>query len=255
VLARSDDQVTVSHEEIRGLMPAMTMAYRVNDAAAVKDIQRGDTIAADLVVDDANQKNWLEHVVVTNRAGRDSLPSVTEDEDLQAGAEIPDVKFVNQDGKTIHLSQLRGKAVLLTFIYTRCAFANFCPLVSNEFAAVERDLRTTPGDYERTHLVSISLDPAWDTPPVLRKYGLGYLRHDPAGFAHWDFVATSPEKLKDLAEAFSLTYFQKDNQITHNLRTVLLAKDGTVAKVWSGNQYRRQELLDGLREAAAEGAK
>jgi cytochrome oxidase Cu insertion factor (SCO1/SenC/PrrC family) len=103
--------------------------------------------------------------------------------------------------------------------------------------------------------VSISLDPAWDKPPVLREYGLGYLRHYPIGFGHWDFVATSPEDLKNLAEAFNLTYFAKDNQITHSLRTVLLATDGTVAKMWSGNQYRRQELLDALREAASEAGK
>jgi protein SCO1 len=242
-------RVTVSHEEISGLMPAMTMPYQVKDPAAFKNVWPGDRITADLVVD-AKKKDWLERVVVTDSSGRDSLPSVTADE-LEAGTAIPDVRLINQEGKTIHLSDFKGKAVLLTFIYTRCPFPDFCPLLSHEFAALDRELKKTPGDYARTHLVSISLDPAFDKPPVLRKYGLVYVQ-DPAGFKHWDFVATSPEDLKALAAAFNLTYFEKDNQITHGLRTVLLGTDGTVQEVWSGNAWRKQEIVDSMREAAAQ---
>ena len=250
VLAASEDQITVNHEEIPGFMPAMTMPYAVKDPALLKAVQTGDLITADLMVD--REKNyWLEHLVVTDRSGRDSLPSITADE-LEPGAVVPDVKLINQDGKTIHLGDFRGKAVLLTFIYTRCPFANFCPLLSNEFASLKKEMLRTPGDYERTHFVSISLDPKWDTPPVLHKYGLEYLHGDSGGFAYWDFVATTPADLKTLAAAFNLTYFEKDNQITHSLRTVLLATDGTVAKVWSGNQWRKQEILDSLRQAASQ---
>jgi protein SCO1 len=250
VLATTEDQITVNHEEIRGFMPAMTMPYTVKDPALLKPVQTGDVITADLIVD-RDKNYWLEHVVVADRSGRDSLPSITTDE-LEPGAVIPDVKLINQDGKTIHLGDFNGKAVLLTFIYTRCPFANFCPLLSNEFASLRREMQKTPGDYERTHFVSVSLDPKWDTPPVMRQYGLEYLHGDPAGFGYWDFVATSPADLKSLANAFNLTYFEKDNQITHSLRTVLLATDGTVAKVWSGNQWRKQEILDSLRQAASE---
>jgi protein SCO1/2 len=252
VLSKDNDLVTVSHEDIPGLMSAMTMPYRVKNPAEFEKVEPGDSITADLVVD-ANKNNWLEQVVITDRSGRDSLPSITADE-LEPGAEIPDVKLINQDGKTIHLSEFKGRAVLLTFIYTRCPFADFCPLLSHEFAALDRELIKTPGDYKRTHLMSISLDPAWDKPPVLRKYGLIYLQGDPAGFAHWDFVATAPEDLKKLAAAFNLTYFEKDNQITHNLRTVLLGTDGTVQKVWSGNEWRKQEIVDAVRQAASEPA-
>jgi protein SCO1/2 len=252
VLSTGTETVTVSHEDIPGLMPAMTMPYRVKDPAEFAKIEPGDSITADLVVG-ANKTNWLERVVITDRSGRDSLPSVTADE-LEPGAKIPDVTLINQDGKSIHLSQFKGKAVLLTFIYTRCPFADFCPLLSHEFAALDRELLKTPGDYKRTHLLSISLDPAWDKPPVLRKYGLTYMNSDPAGFAHWDFVATTPADLKKLAAAFNLTYFEKDDQITHSLRTVLLGTDGTVQEVWSGNEWRKQEIVDAVRQAASEPA-
>jgi len=243
--------ITVSHQEIPGLMPAMTMPYLVKDPAQFGSVQAGDDITADLVVD-AKKTGWLEKVAVTDRSGRDTLPSITSDE-LDIGAEIPDVKFLNQDGKEVHLRDFRGKAVLLTFIYTRCPFADFCPLISHEFASLDRELKKTPGDYKRTHLVSISLDPAFDKPPVLRKYGLTYVQGDAAGFRHWDFVATSPEDLKQLAAAFNLTYEQNGSLITHSLRTVLLGPDGTVQKVWSGNEWRKQEITDAMREAAAGG--
>lgn len=249
VLAKNEQAVTVSHDEIPGFMSAMTMPYRVKDPAAFEQLAPGDRVTADLVLNPDNTY-WLERVSITDRSGRDTLPSITADE-LEPGTAIPDVTFINQDAASLHVNQFKGKAVLLTFIYTRCPFADFCPLVSNEFAAIERELRKTPGDYQRTHLVSISLDPAFDKPPVLRKYGLGYLRDDPTGFAHWDFVATAPGELKTLAAAFGLTYYSENNLITHSLRTILLAPDGTVAKVWSGNQWRKQELLDALRQAAA----
>jgi cytochrome oxidase Cu insertion factor (SCO1/SenC/PrrC family) len=77
------------------------------------------------------------------------------------------------------------------------------------------------------------------------------VQDDPAGFQHWDFVATSPEDLKQLAAAFDLTYIDKGNVITHSLRTVLLGTDGTVLKVWSGNEYRKQEIVEAMREAVA----
>jgi protein SCO1/2 len=251
VLAKDPDDafVTVSHDEIAGLMPAMTMPYRIKDSAEFARVQPGDTITADLVMD-AKKTGWLEKIVITDRSGRDSLPSITSDE-LDTGAEIPDVKFFNQDGKEMHLRDFKGKAVLLTFIYTRCPFADFCPLLSHEFASLDRELKKTPGDYDRTHLVSISLDPAYDKAPVLRKYGLTYLQGEAAGFRHWDFVATSPEDLKQLAAAFNLTYEQKGAIITHNLRTVLLGPDGTVYQVWSGNEWRKQEIADAMRQAAA----
>jgi protein SCO1/2 len=253
VLAKDEDIITISHDAIKGLMPAMTMPYQVKDTAMLAQIQRGDTIRGTLVIA-PDDHSWLESVTITDQSGRDTLPSVTED-DLQPGAEIPEVPLIDQDGRRISLRDYRGKAVLVTFIYTRCPFANFCPLLSNEFASLRRDLLTTPGDLERIQLVSISLDPAWDTPPVMREYGLRYLHGDAAGFSRWTFASVSPDDLKKLAEAFGLTYVTEGKLITHNLRTVLLGVDGTVVKLWSGNQWRKEEILNAVRQAASEGGK
>ena len=110
-------------------------------------------------------------------------------------------------------------------------------------------MRKTPDDYARTHLVTVSFDPQYDTPEVLRKYGMAYLRDDAAGFSHWDFASAPPEKLRDLANAFGLYYLEEDNQISHSMNIVLIAPDGTVAKYWSAD-WTTPELEDALRTAA-----
>src|SRR6266404_9269713 len=92
---------------------------------------------------------------------------------------------------------------------TRCPMPNFCPRLSSLFASVNRERAKSPKEYERTQLLSVSIDPKYDTPPVLRKYGLAYLHDDPKGFAHWQFTAPSSENLRKLADAFSLIYERK----------------------------------------------
>jgi protein SCO1 len=263
VLVKSSDQLTVYQESIAG-MPAMSMPYPVKDTKALEQVQSGDQITADLVV--AGQKDWLENVVVTG-GGDGSGSTATdnggpppstaiqpiEDENgySMIGAQLPDIPLTNQAGKTIHFGDFKGKTVLVTFIYTRCPFPTFCPLLSSEFASIQRELVKNPELYEKTHLVSISLDPAYDTPPVLRKYGLGYLKNNPAGFAHWDFVSTKPKDLQTLAGAFGLTYFKQQNLLTHGMRTVLVKPNGTVASIWDGSEWRQPELLAAMRQATA----
>ena len=100
--------------------------------------------------------------------------------------------------------------------------------------------------------MSISLEPAYDSPPVLRKYGLSYLHNDSAGFAHWDFVSTKPEDLQTLATAFGLTYYEQKTLITHNMRTVLVTPNGAVANVWDGSEWRQPELVDAISQVAHE---
>jgi protein SCO1 len=244
----SAHQITVDNEDIPGFMPAMTMPYPVRDPQGLETVQPGDKISADVVV---REGYWLQHLVITDQSGRGSVPATTATQELPPGAAVPDVPMIDQDGKTLHLGQFKGKAVLLTFIYTRCPLPSFCPLISSEFATIHNDLKKDPGDLKRTHLISISLDPAYDTAPVLRKYGLAYLQDDASGFQHWDFVSTTPQDLEKLAAAFGLQYSEQDNQIAHSMETVLLATNGTVAKSWPGNEWKTSEVLAAVKQAEA----
>ncbi len=249
VLGKSTGQLTVRQQDIPGFMAAMTMPYAVKDAEALAKTQLGDDITATLVVN-KDKNYWLENVVILGHESGTTADDTTvieqENHVSIIGASIPDVPLVNQDGKTIHLSNFKGKAVLVTFIYTRCPFPTFCPMLTSEFASIQKELLKTPDFYKKTHLVSITLDPAYDTPSVMRQFGLTHLYNNAAGFGHWDFVSTKPEDLQTLAAAFGLTYYSKDNLITHGMRTVLLTPDGTVANMWDGSEWRQPELVDAM---------
>ena len=251
VLAKDDQfrQLTLNHEAIPGFMPAMAMSYTVKDSQGLNAVEPGDQITADIVAA-SGENYWLEHLTVTDSSGRAAAAAAALPPPLRSGAPIPDVALTNQDGKTLHLRQFKGKAVLVTFIYTRCPFADFCPRISSQFAAIHNELARTSPDLASTHLVTISLDPAYDTPHVLRKYGLGYLQGKPEEFSHWDFVATSAPDLKKLAAAFGLAYYDQGNQIAHSMETVLIAPDGSVARSWPGSGWQTSEVLAAMRREA-----
>ena len=244
----STNEITVKHGNIPGFMPAMTMPYKVKNPAVMQEIQPGDKIAAVVVV--SGDDYWLENVRITDRSGRKTAKVPAPPHLLAVGEPVPDLPMTNQDGKTIRFRDFRGKALLVTFIYTRCPMPNFCPRLSSQFARIHEDLKKTPEDYARTHLLTISFDPKYDTAAVLRRYGLAYLDNDAKGFAHWDFAFTRPGDLRQLANAFGLEYVEEDNQITHTMDIVLIAPDGTVAKYWS-TEWTAAELEAGLRQQAA----
>ena len=167
VLAKNESagQASIDNDNIPGFMPAMTMNYPVKDPQGLQQVQPGDRIAADIVVQNGGSVYWLEHVTITDRSARGSVSAATKPHQLLPGEKVPDVPLVNQDGETLHFADLKGKAVLLTFIYTRCPLPTFCPLISSEFAAIHNDLAQTPAIYRKTHLLSVSLDPNYDTRP------------------------------------------------------------------------------------------
>lgn len=246
-------EITVKHGDIPGFMSAMTMPYRVKDPAVVRELQPGYKFAADVVVGSDPSDYWLENVRITGRitdpAGRNQAKAPAASQMLMPGERAPDFTLINQDGRKIHLSDFTGKALLVTFIYTRCPMPDFCPRLSSQFARIHNELKKNPGDYDKTHLLTISFDPKYDTPAILRKYGLGYLDGDQSGFSHWDFASTNPTELRHLAQAFGLEYEGEDNQISHTMSIVLIAPDGTVAKFWS-TDWTWMELIKITRNSA-----
>jgi protein SCO1 len=236
--------VVVDHEEIPGFMAAMTMPYPVADGVDLSGIEPGDRIRADIDLKPDGQYS-LDRIAVTDSSHREKAPKETKQ--LWPGQEIPDVELVNQDGKTVRLSEFRGKTLLLTFIYTRCPMPNFCPRLSSLFASLNRELAKSP-ECERTQLLSVSIDPKYDTPPVLRRYGLAYLNDDTKGFAHWQFTVPSPENLRKLADAFGLIYVEEDNQISHTMSTVLIGPNGKLVRTWTVSDWTVAEAMSAIRQ-------
>jgi protein SCO1/2 len=161
--------VTLAHEAIQGYMGAMTMGFVLKDQWAFDVLKAGQRVRARLVVEGENA--WLEGIVVTEEARPEST-SLAPPEALRPpplGAEVPDFQLINQGGKRIRLHQYRGKALLPTFIYTRCPLPDYCPLLSRNFAKILDEINRDPSLAASTHLLSISIDPEYDTPAVLRR--------------------------------------------------------------------------------------
>jgi len=257
VLATSvpTNEITVKHGAIPDFMPAMTMVYKVKNPADVQKLRPGDEISADVLVPSDSDDYLLDKIVITSEKGRNTPPSLLPPHQLMIGETVPDVPLVNQDSRAIHLQDYRGQAVLITFIYTRCPMPTACPLITSHFAEVNELLGRNPKAYAASHLISISLDPNYDKPAVLRQYGLAYLDDKASAFSHWEFADTTPGDLKKLAEAFGLQYSEEDNQITHTMQTTLIDSNSKVAQQWGGSGWSPNEVASAVESAALKGAK
>ena len=233
--------LTVAHQDVAGLMRGMTMPFLVgNDSSWVfQAIAPGDQIHATLVLSDHAE---LQNVSFTKQSGHAGNTSLNPSHIPEPGEEVPDVALVNQNGKRITLRQFRGRPVLLTFIYTRCPFPDYCLRMSGNFQQVLEQLHKNPAAFAQAQLLSISIDPEHDNPPVLRRYGESYVAGIDSAFQHWQFASGSPEQVRKAANFFGLAYNQKDGQIVHSLSTVLIGKDGKVLKVYSGNSWKPEEV-------------
>jgi protein SCO1/2 len=248
-------EVTMNHEAIPGFMDAMTMPYKVKDENVLSELHPGDVLTADVVVSrDPNADPVLDHIVVVAEGKPDYRPPVVYHVPT-AGDALPDFKLRNQDGRAIHLGQFRGKALLVTFIYTRCPLPNFCPRVTHNFAAIERELGAEPDLLKKTQLVCISFDPENDTPARLRAYGATYIGSDEkSAFANWDFAAPDKATLKELAKFFDLGFSgAADGTITHTLSTTLIGPDGKVVRFYPGNDWTVEQVLGDVKRAAGNG--
>jgi len=240
--------VTLAHEAIQGYMGAMTMGFVLKDQCAFDVLKEGQSVRATLVVQGENA--WLEGIVVTEEPTPASA-SLASPEALPPpplGAEVPDFQLINQDGKRIHLHQYRGKALLLTFIYTRCPLPNYCPLMSRNFAKILDELRRDPSLAASNHLLSVSIDPEYDTPAILRSYGLEWAGKSPGDlFKQWEFASGAPEQVRKVAGFFGASYWTDRGQIVHLLVTALVGPDGKVRKLYPGNQWQPADVLSDLR--------
>ena len=236
--------VMVNGEEIPGFMEAMTMPYQLKNPGVADALHPGDTITADVLVSKTStQTVLLDDVDVIAQAKPDYKPKIIYHVPAP-GDVVPDFALRNQDGREIHLHQFRGRALLITFIYTRCPLPNFCPLITRNFAAIHKTLAQNPGVYAKTQLLCVSFDTVHDTPARLKAYGAGYLGSDAeSAFAHWQFAVPTKPVLMEMAKYFDvgITYGPNDS-ITHTLSTTLIGPDGKVVHFYPGNEWTPQQI-------------
>lgn len=242
--------LTVAHQAIPNYMNAMTMPFKVRDRNLLRPLAIGDSIQATLAV--SRTESWLEQIAVVGKG--EAPPALTPDQILTArvfrtGEVVPDESFVNQEGTAVRLSSFRGKVLALTFIYTRCPLPDFCIRMSNQFARIQKSLKSDGRLNGRWHLITVSFDPKFDRPAALKRYAAEY----GADFSTWDFVTdpdTAGPVIRRLADGLGLEYSEDEGLIDHNLRTVLIDPEGKLVKVITGNEWKPEELAEEIRRLA-----
>ena len=243
--------LTIRHTDIPGFMPGMTMPFRVGDPALMEGRKPGDLVRATLMVQDTDA--WLSAIETTGWAPVDvgPAPAAFGVDILEPGDEVPDQVFVDQDGREVALSAYRGQVVALTFVYTRCPYPTFCPLMDRQFKAVQDQLAADPALAGRVHLLSISFDPDHDTPDVMKAHAeLGGA--DPA---LWSYVTAPADAVDRFSAPFGLTIVRNPNDpldLTHTLRTAVVGPDGRLAALHVGNSWSPDDLLRDVRHAASQ---
>ncbi len=241
----------IDNQPIKGFMERMVMPYTIKPREMLNQLKLGDTITADVVVEP--DKYWLENVKVTGHTQLPANEKPAADFHMpNPGEEVPDFKLVNQSGQAISLDHYRGETLLLTLIYTRCPFPDYCPRVSHEFAKIDKQIQADPARYGKTHLLSISFDPTHDTPKVLRAYGFSCAgSKDPALFKRWEFAAIPKPELPEFAHFFALTYQDQGATIIHSLSTAVISGDGRIFKWYHGADWQASDLLQDVAAAHA----
>ena len=243
--------VTIDTEAIPGLMGAMTMPYKLVQPGVATELHPGDHVTARLRV--STDSSVLDQIDVTAQAKPDYKPDKLYNVPAP-GQTVPDFKFINQSGKTIGVDQFRGKALLVTFIYTRCPLPEYCIRMSRNFADIQKQLAADPALYSKTHLLSVSFDPEHDTPKVLRSYGNTYVGASGGQtFSHWDFAVPPAAELDAVDEFFDVAVSPgSGNTLTHSLSTAVIAPSGKLFRWYPNNEWTASAVVDDIKQAVAQ---
>jgi protein SCO1 len=242
---RGRQEVTIKHEDIRGFMPGMTMPFKVRDARLLEGREAGDLVEATLVVENANA--YLSSVERIGHAELTAPPPPRVDV-LEPGQPVPDVRLTDESGTTRTLSDRRGRIVAVTFTYTRCPMPDFCPRMDQHFKRVQGEILADAGMRDRIALLSVSFDPAFDTPQVLAAHAQ-QVGADPRV---WHFVTGERGAIAAFTSRFGISTIREGANaadITHNLRTAVIASDGTLLTIFNGNDWTPADLMHALRQA------
>ena len=235
-------QVLIAHEDIEGLMPAMTMNFDVPDKALLERLEYGQAI--DFEVEFTGKAYRVtaatvrESGVATSGGGQLGAIKAADDP-------APPFRLTDQDGNERALEDWRGQVVLLDFIFTRCPGP--CPILTGLHVKLQREL--SPELRARARLVSISLDPLRDTPAVLREYA----KTRGADLANWSFLTGAPEAVDAVLKSYGVGSIRTpDGQIEHVVATFLINGNGQIARRYIGlDGHDPKELLRDITRLAA----
>ncbi len=241
--------VRIKHEEIPDYMAAMTMPFEVRNTNELRGLAPGDAVSFRLWV--TKDDGWIDQIRKLE-SGQTNAPPIEpalppgiqilpDVEPLAIGDELPDYHFTNQFGKNFSLKQFRGNALAITFIFTRCPFPLFCPRMTGGFAETQQKLSALPNAPTNWHLLSLTIDPDYDTPEILRGYG----ERNSCNPAHWTLATGTLADITTIGEQFGLVT-QRDAPgalPNHNLRTIIVTPAGRIQNIIRENKWTSDDLV------------
>ena len=152
---------------------------------------------------------------------------------------MPEFAMIDQHGQFVQIRSFRGKPFILNFIFTRCQLPEMCPASTARMAELQN--RAAEAGLEDLQFVTITFDPEFDSPGVLRQYADGY------GIDSGNFhllTNSDPQICEDLLRRFGILTIEEDGTINHTMATFLIDKNGRVAYRKEGSQWAVQDFLD-----------
>lgn len=242
--------LVVSHEAIPGVMPAMTMPFEVRDVRLLDGIEVGTMVELTLVMDEHAAR--AEQVRVRRyetgeqdplTAGRlrllaDIMRPPASPRMVTVGQPVPDFTLINHAEQRISLASLRGRIVVVNFIYTSCALPQFCYRTANHFGVLQQRF----ADRLARDLVflTITFDPAVDRPEVLARYAAQWN----AAPGTWHFLSGDVDDVHAVCDLFGVDFFPDEGLMSHNVRTAIVDRQGVLVTNIEGNQYTARQLGD-----------
>jgi protein SCO1/2 len=246
-VSRAHQLVVIAHNEIKGYMAAMTMPFSVKDTILLDLVHPKDSVEAILKV--SKTESWLSSVRVLKPApvetgGIEWTEDFKKKFFLKPGDIVPDFSLVNEENRRIHLSDWKGKVVVMTFIYTRCPLPDFCILMSRNFSRIQKSLKSDSDLDGRWHLLTVSFDPKFDTPRRLKEYGNTY----EADFSLWTFGTDNVDSIGLLSSRFQQTFWTDEGGlISHNLVTAVIDPSNKLYKMYTGNGWAPKDIIEDVR--------
>lgn len=243
--------LTVRHEEIPGYMPAMTMEFKVGpaDLSAARAGTRirgwlyraGDDFFLEKIWPDDDQSRLA--VEAATAALKQDTAIRGQHPYREVGEQAPDFALFDQDGRVVQVSRFLGRKIILNFIFTRCPDPKMCPAATAKMMAIQAAAKEE--GIAGLEFISITLDPKYDSPAVLRSYA------EARGIdtANFSFLTGPQIAVTNLMAQLGVIAFEKDGLLTHSLATLLIDENGKIIHREEGTQWPIDQFMARLRQS------
>jgi protein SCO1 len=242
--------ITISCQEIPGYMEAMVMTFQMRPSQPIEGLAAGVNI--DFTISSDKNESYADDIRVHPfqnleldptqarrlRLMENLMSPNANSQAVASGQPVPDFSLTDQSRRSVKLSQLSGKVVALTFIYTRCPLPDYCFRLSNNFGQLQKRFRTRMGN--DLVLLSIVIDPAHDQPSALADYAKTWK----ADSHSWHFLTGPLPEIEKVARAFDMNFYPDEALFVHSFHTVVIDREGKLAANLEGNSFSPKQLGD-----------